>query len=83
VAGFAAGPGVAPSKPAGDDIVGTRTYGKGTENDPDPRVYRYPQKRLAYCAIREWAIKKGYVDLSDPSTINECPRPASGSSAKG
>jgi hypothetical protein len=64
--------------PAGDDIVGTRPYGKNpkTDHSGDLRVYRYPQKRLAYCAIRAWAIKKKYIDPSqDASLRNRCPKP--------
>lgn len=64
-----------------DDIKGTRPYGKQSENgtkSASPYIYRYEQKRTAYCAIRQWVIDKGY--FSNPpaaSRFNACPRPAS------
>lgn len=59
-----------------DDITGTRLYGKASENNPDPKLYNHPQKRLAYCAIRQWVISKGYFGSTpDPAVMNACPRP--------
>jgi hypothetical protein len=63
----------------GDDIAGVRPYGKDKENAPTG--FRTPQRRLAYCGIRGWAIQHSYFDPSadDPATPevddrrNRCP----------
>jgi hypothetical protein len=59
-----------------DDITGIREYGRNRWSNPDPRVYRYPQKRAAYCAVRRWAFAKNYFSNPPPQDVmNDCRRP--------
>ena len=52
-------------------ITGIRGYGKDKERHPTS--FRTPQERLAYCAIRGWAIRRGYFASPFPSTYrNAC-----------
>jgi hypothetical protein len=72
---FSQGANTPPDVPA---VTGPRAWGKKAEKNPDYKVYQHTPDRRAYCAIREWAIWRNYINpSSDTSLRNSCPTPSS------